>query len=53
MINIYVKEENINDSNDKTEVWYLFDIPAIMSLHILKGCILEMKSGEYIVIKGL
>ena len=46
-------KETINEEGDETEVWYLFGIPAVMSIYVLRGCILEMRNGEFVVIKGI
>lgn len=54
-IEIEVKQDMSKKNGEATEadVWFLFGIETVMSSIIKKGCVLEMISGEWTVIKGI
>lgn len=42
-----------NSSEDEIETTYLFGVPCFLSDHITSGAVLEMRNGEYFILKNI
>lgn len=43
--------EFTSTEKDEIKIWFLFGVEAVMSNIMRHGCALEMKNGEFVVIK--
>jgi hypothetical protein len=41
------------DEKTEAENWFLFGVPIRMSQSLRSGCVLEMKSGEYVILNRI
>ena len=48
-VDLTVKE----DKETEAENWFLYEIPFRMSEALKAGCVLEMKSGEYVILNKI
>jgi hypothetical protein len=49
----WVELTSVEDKDTEIENWFLYGVPFKMSNVMKRGCVLEMKSGEFIVLNKI
>lgn len=53
MTSDYEFDKHTHKTEDEISQTYLFKVPCFISAHVIHGAVLEMKNGEYFVLKNI